>query len=239
MQISIIKKSDTQEVCRPEKEHQNNQYCLFKKSWKKYFPEKDNLGNKIMTLKYDNFYNVNKAFLILEQALQICTFLHEFSKSKPPQDTEKIIITTFVSCAEAIYRINKPSERINENLVKGFFKPVKPKIKYKIRGNVDKADKSLCKKCKKIFSAVETLYLIRNDYIHNGNFIGSFFLDDDDNFKKYKRNFGKFYFLEKGNKVKLISARSECCLTYEEFKKIFLEAFIKNIKNYYKKINEY
>ena len=216
-----------------EQRWRNNQYNSFDKEWadkwQDCFPEKNDLKDKIIKLKYDNFYDVNNAFAKLNKALQICTFLHELSKLKPPQDTEKIIITTLVSCAEAVYRINKPNENINENLIKGFFKPVESSINYKIRGHVGDIP------YKKTFRAIEILYLIRNDYIHNGNFTGKFFRND--NSENYAYNSGDFYFSEKENKVKLILAESECCLTYKEFKKIFLEAFIKSIENYCGKIS--
>lgn len=144
---------------------------------------------------------------------------------KPPQDTEKIIITTLVSCAEATYRINKPKEIFCEKLVKGFFEPVKSKIRYKIRGSVGDNPR------KKIFNPVEVLYLIRNDYVHNGNFTGLFFRSE--NSEDYAYNFGTFHFYEKKDKLKLIQANSECCLTYEQFLQIFLEAFIINIQDFY------
>lgn len=216
-----------------EQRWQNNQYDFFNKEWankwQNCFPEKNDLKDKIIKLKYDNFYDVNNAFSKLNQVLQICTFLYELSKSKPSQDTEKTIITILISCAEAVYRINKPNENINENLIKGFLKPVESSINYKIRGHIGDIP------YRKIFGAIDILYLIRNDYIHNGNFIGKFFRDDDSENHVY--NLGDFYFSEKENKAKLILAESECCLTYKEFRKIFLEAFIKSIESYCGKIS--
>jgi len=150
--------------------------------------------------------------------------LHNLSKSKPPQDTEKIIITTLISCAEAIYKINKPDGSISENLVKGFFKPVKQELNYKIRGHVGGVP------YKKVFEPSEVLYLIRNDYIHNGNFTGIFFRKPQS--EDYVYNFGSFYYSEKENKNNLIQAFSECNLTYKDFLKIFLNAFIENIEKY-------
>ncbi len=189
--------------------------------WDRYFPDKNDLKNQIMGLEYGKFYDVNNAFGKLNKALQICAFLHKLSKSKSSQDTEKIIITILVSCAEAIYRINKPDESISEHLVKGFFKSVKKQLK--IKGRVGK----------EIFEPAEVLYLVRNDYIHNGNFTGSFFkkmgLED------YVCNWGSFYYSKKEDKLKLIQVYSECKLTYQDFLKIFLEAFIKNIEKYCEK----
>lgn len=207
---------------------QNSQYNLFeeewKKKWKEKFPDKDNLKDKILKLKYDNFYDVNNAFGKLNKALLICDFLYELKKAKPPQDPEKIIIMTLISCAEAIYRINNPNEGISENLIKGFFKPVNSDIDYKIRGHVGKLP------YKKVFDAVEVLYLVRNDYIHNGNFTGRFFRNN--NSESYAYEQGTFYYSEKENKAELILANSECCLTYEQFSDIFLKVFIENIEEY-------
>lgn len=209
---------------------QGSQYKLFKeeweRKWKLKYSDKNDLKDKILKLKYDSFYDVNNAFGKLDKALQICAFLHELSKSKPPQDTEKIIITILVSCAEAIYRIKKPNESISENLIKGFFKPVKSKVDYKIRGQVGAIP------YKKTFNAVEVLYLVRNDYIHNGNFTGKFFRNDNSESHTYER--GTFYYSEKENKTKLILADSECCLTYKQFSDTFSEAFIENIEEYIK-----
>ncbi len=212
----------------------NEQHIFFNREWEnkwsKYFFNRDDLKDKIIKLKYDNFSDVNRAFGKLDKALQICNFLHKLSKSKPPQDTEKIIITIFVSCAEAVYRINKPNESMSENLIKGFFKPVKSDINHKIRGHVEKLPNL---PYEKVFDAVEILYLLRNDYIHNGNFIGIFFRDD--NVENCIYNIGNFDFSETKNKTKLISAESECCLTYKQFLTIFLKAFIKNIEKYINK----
>lgn len=208
---------------------QNQQYKFFEKDWEKKWKEKflgeDGLKARILKLEYDNFYNVNNVFGKLNKALQICDFLYELKKSKPPQDTEKIIITMLVSIAEAVYRINKPNEEISENLVKGFFKPVKSKIDYKIRGHID-ANMPY----KKTFGAVDVLFLVRNDYIHNGNFTGIFFRNN--NSEAYTYNIGTFYYSEKDNKTQSIDAISECNLNYEEFMKIFLEAFIESINKY-------
>lgn len=216
---------------------QKLQYDDFEKdwenNWKEKFPSKDELKDKILKLKYDDFHDVKYAFGKLSKALSICNFLYGLTKTKPPQDTEKIIITTLVSCAEAVYRINKPDEGISENLIKGFFRPVKSKIDYKIRGNSQsKCEAGRCK-IDKSFSAVEVLYLVRNDYIHNGNFTGKFFIYPDSESLDYKLEL--FYYSEKENKARLIEAYSECNLTYQNFLSIFLEAFIKNIEEYCKK----
>lgn len=211
-----------------EQKWQDGQYADFKNKWdsrwSKFFTDKVNLGDNIVKLEYDIFYHVNNAFGKLDKALQICDFLHKLSKSKPPQDTEKIIVTTLVSCAEAVYRINKPNETVNENLVKGFFKPVRSRIDYKIRGHSGKLP------YKKTFDAVEVLYLIRSDYIHNGNFTGIFFRNTDAENHVY--NIGNFFYSEKGGKTKFILSSFECSLTYHNFLSIFLEAFIKNIEKY-------
>jgi len=212
-----------------EKEYQESQRKFFEewwvRRWEEKFSGKDDLKDIILKMKYDDFYNINNAFGKLDKALQICDFLYNLSKSKPSQDTEKIIIAILVSCAEAIYRTYKPTEDINENLVKGFFKPVEEKINYKIRGYV--GDEPLYKKT---FEAIDILYLIRNDFIHNGNFTGRFFRNCDlgDDYCEL----GTFHFSEKENKVGLIEAYSECYLTYREFQDIFLESFIENIREY-------
>lgn len=87
---------------------------------------------KASKLEYDRFYETNNAFLKLSQAFEIVSFLEELATAKN-KDTEKIVITTLVSLAEAVYRINKPEETIVENLVKGFFGPVKDMLEYRIR----------------------------------------------------------------------------------------------------------
>ncbi|MBI2463552.1 hypothetical protein HYV57_01200 [Candidatus Peregrinibacteria bacterium] len=211
-----------------EQKWQNEQYIFFKQEWiskwSDLFPQKDDLKEEILKLQYDNFYCVNNAFGKLDKALSICDFLYQLTKSKPPQDTEKIIITTLVSCAEAVYRINKPDELVNENLVKGFFNPVKEQLNYKIRGHVGEM------LYQKVFEPAEILYLVRNDYIHNGNFTGRFFRRPTS--KTYFYNSGCFYFSTKESKTNFILANSECSLTYKDFLNIFLEAFIKNIEKY-------
>jgi hypothetical protein len=195
------------------------------KKWKKYFSNQTILKNKTLKLKYDCFYDVNNAFGKLDKVLQICDFLDKLSKSKQSQDTEKIRITILVSCAEAVHRINKSREALGENLVKGFFKPVSSKIDYKIKGYAgDNIPHT------KVFDAIEVLYLIRNDYIHNGKFTGIFFRRNNSGDCIY--NLGTFYYSEKKNKAHLIQAFSECKLSYDEFLEIFLEAFIKNINMY-------
>ena len=74
---------------------------------------------------------------------------------------------------------------------------------------------------RKNFVAEEVLYLIRNDYIHNGNFTGNFFRGINSEAHCYNQGF--FYYSEKENKTLLIEATSECCITYKEFKEIFLK----------------
>ncbi|MCK5491349.1 MAG: hypothetical protein KAI67_05925 [Candidatus Pacebacteria bacterium] len=214
-----------------EEKWKKDQYTYFENEWKfkwnKYFNNETDFKDSILKLEYDKFYNVNNAFGKLDKALQICNFLNELAEQKPLQDTEKIIITTLVSCAEAVYRINKPEESIGENLVKGFFKPVVLQLENKIKGYVGEMP------YKKSFKPDEILYLIRNDYIHNGNFIGTFFKKT--NSENYVSMCGDFFYSEKEDKTKLISVKSECRLTYQEFLTIFLNAFIKNIKKYIKK----
>lgn len=209
-----------------EQKWQNPQYKFFEeewdKKWKEKFPERGDLKDKILKLEYNNFHDVNYAFGKLDKALQISNFLYDLTKSKPSQNTEKIIIMTLVSIAEAVYRINEPDEPISENLIKGFFGPVKSKIDCKIKGYVGDMP------YKKTFEAIEVLYLIRNDYIHNGNFIGKFFSSESESGEQKE----SFCFSEKDNKTLLIQVFSECSLTYEEFLKIFLEAFIENINKY-------
>jgi len=196
-----------------ETKWQNGQYDYFSQKWdekwQRHFSDRDGLKNKIVNLEYEKFYDVNNAFEKLDKALQICEFLYQLKEAKPPQDTEKIIITTLVSCAEAVYRINKPDESISENLVKGFFKPVKQQLNYKIREHVGNMP------YKRVFEPVEVLYLVRNDYIHNGNFTGVFFRNSQSENHVY--NLGSFYYSEKYAKTKLIQASSECKLTYDDF----------------------
>jgi len=203
---------------------QGDQSSVFSRDWeciwKIKFPNKDTLKNEILGLKEDNLRNINDTFAILNKALQICDFLHRLVD----QDTEKIRITILVSCAEAVYKINKPKETISENLIRGFFKPVRPKIDYKIRGSVGEMPYP------KIFGAVEVLYLVRNDFIHNGNFGGIFFRNEKSEDYAYQQDY--FYYSEKENKAQLIKVSSECCLSYNYFLNIFLEAFIKNIEKY-------
>lgn len=211
-----------------EQKHENGQYAYFNTTWNSrwynVFPGQNELKNKILELKYDSFYDINNAFGKLDKALQISDFLYKLGQSKLPQDTEKIRITTLVSCAEAVYRINKPTELISENLVKGFLKPVKEKLDYKIRGHIGEMP------YKKTFEPAEVIYLIRNDYIHNGNFTGTFFRNPQAESHVY--NIGSFYYTEKEDKTKLIQVTSECKLTYQEFVEIFLKAFIENIEKY-------
>ena len=212
-----------------KKPWEQNQYKRFEdnwnKKWSKKFPNKSKLKNKIIELNYNNFYDVNNAFGKLDKALQICDFLKKLSYAKPPQDTEKIIITILVSCAEAIYKINKPEEDINENLIKGFFKPVQSKLKGKIKGHTETK-----MPYNKTFDSTEVIYLIRNDYIHNGNFTGKVFRLNSSEKKSY--NHGLFYYYEKENKNKLIQVFSSINLSYLEFINIFLESFILNIEKY-------
>jgi len=177
----------------------------------------------MITLQNNTKNEINYAQGKLDKALQVCSFLKFLSQQKPPQDTEKIIITTLISCAEAIARINYPKETDCQNLVRDFFKPVKEDLKYTIRGHVGSIPYN------KVFCSEEVLYLIRNDYIHNANFTGSFFANSKD-----MPRLGTFCYSEKSKKTRLILANSECKLTYNEFLEIFKKAFEENIKMYQK-----
>ena len=53
----------------------------------------------------------------LESVLRICDFLRR-SSIEDNHDTDRIIITSLVSLAESLRRINKPKEENCENLVK-------------------------------------------------------------------------------------------------------------------------
>lgn len=185
---------------------------------------------RILQLDYENFYQVNNAFGKIEKALQICDFLRTLQSQTPPQDTDKIIVTTFVSCAEAVRRINRPKETNCENLVKGFFSYVDAQIKYKIMGQSNTTCETGKCEVECLFNATEVLYGVRNDYIHNGNFTGRFFKESN----AENPNFGCFFYSEKENKSCFIEATSDCDLRYEEFRNIFLEAFVANIEEFLK-----
>lgn len=210
-----------------QKSWESNQYQLFDSDWdnkwSKKFPEQNSLKAKILNLPYDGFYHVNNAFGKLDKALQISDYLFKLRKSQPPQDTDKIIVTVLTSSAEAIYRISEPNEYSSNKLVTGFFRSIEDKIKYKISGYVEGVEKT-------VFSACEVLYLVRNDYIHNGNFTGLFFNNETSD--SNATNMGTFYFRPIDMKDKLIQAVSECKLSYHEFTRLFLVAFITNIEHY-------
>ena len=218
---------------------ENDQYVYFKKNcdeWEKLFSFYQGIKKlleNISKLEYDKFQIVHYTLWKLDKTLKICNFLIKCKKSKEPEDTEKIIITMIVSLAEAVYRINRPSESNCAFLVKSFFKPVLDKIEYKIRWHCNKKCETWKCKIKKTFNSVEVLYLIRNDYIHNWNFTGNFFRNEQSN--EYVYNFWTFYYSEKDNKTNLILASSECRLTYQNFLNIFLDAFIFNIEEYVEK----
>lgn len=135
-----------------------------------------------------------------------------------------MIVTFFVLCAEAVFRTINPYENSNEQLVKSFFETVYRKIQYTIRYNMGSKIEDQ--------NSARLLYLIRNDYLHNGNSIGLFFKDDKEIENVY--NVGSFEYRPVSNVRELTREIIECSLTYKDFRDIFLEAFISNICKYCK-----
>jgi hypothetical protein len=117
-----------------------------------------------------------------------------------------------------------PREINCQVLVEKFFEPVRDDLQYKIKGSLGNMPYET------VFSSSEVLYLIRNDYIHNGNFVGLFFKGDAT--EEGIPNGGTFWYANKNDKTRLVLADSECKLTYDEFLKIFTKAFEENIKLY-------
>lgn len=215
------------------KKWHSNQKEHFKKNWnekwKTFFHEMNLIWidwflEKVLELEQNKFENVNYTFWKLEKILQMCDFLRWLQLQKPSQDTEQIIISIIVSWAEAFYRLNKTKEAVSENLVTGFFNFVKEEIEYKIRSHYPSSSPY-----EESFEAIKTLYLIRNDYIHNANFLGTFFSSD-----WIITHGGVFHFAKKEDKSKLILVHSEFTLSYDKFIEIFKKAFWKNIIQYTK-----
>lgn len=191
---------------------------------------------KIFSIDYDKFENVNSTLYKLKTALHLCDFLRNEQLSDN-QDTEKIIITTLVSLAEWTRRLNKPEEDSVDSLIKGFFKPVLNELQYKVKFSATSYKEWIAEKTyspdQEEYIPIIILYLIRNDYIHNGNFFWVFFVDPaDKEYSPHIPNWSTIYFSEKNNKAKLLSVWIECSLTYEEFLIIFLKAFKLNIEKY-------
>lgn len=156
------------------------------------------LLDKIENLDTGKFQDVNNLFAKLDSCLKICDFLRETSNNKL-DDTDQVIITLLVSLAEWAYRTISPHEDYYE-LVRLFFWDYNIEweeehedkvILHKISSYVDLGsnfcDENILNKIRKsskcmsrpTFGFAETLYNIRNDYIHNHNQFWVFFKISD------------------------------------------------------------
>lgn len=121
----ILEQQELKDILEPHKRsvfsRQKSVYIeLFKKYW---ISDIESLLTEIEQQDYSKFEDINNLFGKLESCLRICDFL-ESSQKLEVDDTDQIIITLLISLAEAGYRLRKPTEKIYENLVKWFFKPV-------------------------------------------------------------------------------------------------------------------
>lgn len=173
------------------------------------------------------FETINLAFWQLESTLNLCDFLWQ-EKIQKNHDTEKIIITILVSLTEGLYQMNKPYKWNSENQIRWFLKPVSHKLKYKFKfcqTTYESWDINEIIEMKKD-DAIYVLYLIRNDYIHNANFLWRVF-GDNNSFSIH------FFWKNKKFEPKTIQVMSN--IQYNEFLSIFLEAFMENTKKAIKK----
>lgn len=222
---------ELKEYCEKIHDSQKNNFKKnWEKKWKKlfswiHFEWIELFLGQVIQLEQNKFEEVNYIFFKFEQTLQICDFLKESQQTPRYWDTDKIIVSILICAAEAFYRVNKPHVTLSINLIKWFFNPVREKLKYKISSHYPKNMPYI-----KEFDAIDTIFWVRNDYIHNANFLGTFFLHDS--LSEWVTQFWEFKYSKKSHKSKLISINSKCSMKYNDFLVIYKEAFWKNIMKY-------
>ncbi len=167
------------------------------------------LYEHITNIDYDRMHAVCYLLSKIDKAIKICDFLDTLKG----EDVDIIKIYILISHAEISSRsLEKRGTKLE--LVKEFFNPVEPILKYKIiPGLADKITINM--------NFADILYKIRCEYTHEGNYTGKVFLR-----KREEENvFNVFNFKHNDESF------SGCCsLAYKEFIDIYMKTLVENIK---------
>ena len=161
--------------------------------------------------------------------ISVCDFLDTLAENKD-ENVDKSKIFYLISHSEIIMnnlRLATQKTRKAE-LVNNFFAPVIDQLQqYTFKLTIRDANK--LRKMKQETSASRILYKIRNEYVHQGNFVGKVFKIDSTEWKDQDFSFD----WDIPNDQPL-SVYGKTNLMYSQFLKIYFSAFAANLKEYMK-----
>jgi len=190
--------------------------------FKRFGIELGDLYNQILDLEYEKMRTACFLLSKMRMITMVCDFLDQQAKKKY-WDVDVMKLYFLISHAEIAMKTFGGNGYKN-GLVRKYFEPVvdKYKLNYKIKLSFGGFPKNK----ERNLSATDILYKIRCEYVHEGNYTGKFFKDE--NAEKHVYNI----FIFKRDNLEILCG--ECSLTYKSFINIYMEALAENIKSFLK-----
>jgi len=197
----------------------------FVKFFQKYKADISKIYDQLLSLEYNDMQPAIYTLAKIKRIIELCNYLEEQQRTKN-DDNDKFKIFLLTSHSEIAARLIAKPNRSSQALVNKFFKSVKKKenLNNLIKGIYNAASE---------LQAADTLYAIRNEYAHQGNFTGKIFqpADEDDDYTNC------MYCLSKINETdeKVMHISIEFTIKYEKFLEIYCKA-LQNLLSEYIKI---
>ncbi|MFA5158588.1 MAG: hypothetical protein WC451_05400 [Patescibacteria group bacterium] len=198
--------------------------------FKRFGIEIEAVYHSLFSLDYDYIQPVIYLIGKIEKIMEVCDFLDTLAKNNH-DDVDKIKIFQLVSHAEiAINTFSANTASMNKgDLVDAFFEPVKDKLQYTLQLSID--DTKKLSKINQQITSSRILYKLRNEYAHQGNFIGKIFKLETDE-KKVSNLFSFDWGIPKAQPIEVCGLTR---LTYAQFLNIYFLTFQWHFEDYIKK----
>ncbi|EKD43178.1 MAG: hypothetical protein ACD_72C00418G0009 [uncultured bacterium] len=180
--------------------------------------------DQVCQLQYIHLQPVIYTLAKIKKIIELCNYLEDQKKSG--EDTDKLKIFLLTSHSEIAARLITNKNRSSKDLINSFFNLIKKESQLDslIRGRV--------KEPFLILSAADTLYAIRNEYAHQGNFTSNVFQHENMAIHINIPSICSSKIKETDDKTTIINV--ECKIAYRKFLELYCRALQKLLTKYYK-----